>query len=94
MNNHIKTVHEGVKPHACNICDRKFSVPSQLKTHVEEAHEGKKKKLHKCDICDVTFKTKISVDHPLCDVCNQILIEFLDRTQKSPASRQKKFPRV
>ena len=23
---------------------------------------------------------------------NQILIEFLDRTQKSPASRQKKFP--
>ena len=37
------------------------------------------------------------VDHPLCDVCNQkklklILIEFLDRTKKSTASRQKKFP--
>ena len=37
-----------------------------------------------------------AVDHPLCDIWNQkktqILIEFLDG-KKSPASRQKKFPR-
>ena len=39
-----------------------------------------------------------AVDHTLCDVWNQkktqILIEFLDSTKKSPASRQKKFPKV
>ena len=36
-----------------------------------------------------------AVDHPLCDVWNQkktqFLIECLDRTQKSTASRQKKY---
>ena len=26
--------------------------------HVEEAHEGKKKKPHKCTICDGSFKNK------------------------------------
>ena len=35
-----------------------------------------------------------AVDHPLCDVCNQktqILIEFLDRTQKSFLFAKKSF---
>ena len=56
-----------VKPYACNICDGRFTVPNQLKTHVEEAHEGKKKKLqkivheekdHMCSICNAGFKSK------------------------------------
>ena len=52
---------------------------------------GKKVSLGFRGICTYFWE----VDHPLCDVWKQktqILIEFLDRTQKNPARRQKKFP--
>ena len=38
---------EKAKPYVCNICDGKFTLPKELKKHVEEDHEGKKKKLQK-----------------------------------------------
>ena len=46
LKKHINSVHEGLKNHKCNLCDKAFSQPSDLKFHI---HEGQKN--HKCDLC-------------------------------------------
>ena len=50
MKRHMKSVHEGEKPHKCYICGYSCSKKSNLTTHVESLHEGKMP--HKCSICD------------------------------------------
>ena len=50
---HIKAVHERLKNHKCDLCDKAFSQASSLKTHIIGVHERLKN--HKCDICDKAF---------------------------------------
>ena len=49
LNLYIRTVHEGMKPYSCEICDYRFTAPKQLSIHVATVHEGKK--LFGCKIC-------------------------------------------
>ena len=51
--NHISTVHEGLKPHQCNICNNSFTLKSSLRKHISVIHE--KKKPYKCETCDTSF---------------------------------------
>jgi hypothetical protein len=69
LNKQIKTVNEEAKPYACNICDGKFSVSIELKTHVEEVHEGKKKKLHKGKATMSKHNVHEEKEH-MCSICN------------------------
>ena len=39
MNNHIRTVHEGVK-YQCEFCEKKFTQSNNLKLHIAKQHEG------------------------------------------------------
>ncbi len=46
----IECVHEKLKQHQCNICQKSFGLASKLKRHVQMNHENKKN--YKCDLCE------------------------------------------
>ena len=51
---HINSVHEGVKNYKCDLCDKVYSRPTDIKRHIIGVHEGQKN--YKCDICGKAFK--------------------------------------
>ena len=42
MNDHVASVHEGVKPFKCDICQYSCSEKDSMKKHVASVHEEKK----------------------------------------------------
>ena len=42
LNDHIPSVHEGMKPYSCADGTAKFEKKSKLNEHIVSAHEGKK----------------------------------------------------
>lgn len=52
---HIKSVHEGVRPHVCTICDKRFTMKAQLNDHLV-IHTGEKAFV--CDRCGKRFNRK------------------------------------
>ena len=54
---HIKEVHERIKNHKCDLCNRSFSRSFVLKTHQEKVHQigNKFKENTKCDKCGKPF---------------------------------------
>ncbi|XP_068963823.1 zinc finger protein 711 isoform X3 [Petaurus breviceps papuanus] len=49
LKRHIISVHTKDFPHKCDVCEKGFHRPSELKKH-EETHKGKK--VHQCRHCD------------------------------------------
>ena len=47
------------KIHECNLCDKTFYTPSELKTHIKNVHE--KLKNHKCHLCDKAFSQPLTL---------------------------------
>ena len=45
LSRHISSVHEGIKPFKCNICEAKFARKSHLNSHSTSVHERKKQPL-------------------------------------------------
>ena len=39
LKKNIDTVHEGIKPFKCSVCDVKFANKEHLKKHIETIHE-------------------------------------------------------
>uniref|UniRef100_A0A1B0CS44 C2H2-type domain-containing protein n=1 Tax=Lutzomyia longipalpis TaxID=7200 RepID=A0A1B0CS44_LUTLO len=52
LKNHIKGLHSSDKPHACDLCDNKYSLKSALKRH-KMTHEDAQ---IPCDVCGKTFR--------------------------------------
>ena len=75
----IKTVHEGIKPHQCSICESRFKSKQGMTNHISTVHEGKKP--YKCSSCDKSYsqlcnlKTHITTVHEgkgslfVCSLC-------------------------
>ena len=53
---HQTSVHEGKKPHMCELCGASFARRQKMKSHVATVHEGKKP--HQCSICNACFSSK------------------------------------
>ena len=53
---HIKSIHEGAKPHKCPICDFSFVRSGLLKKHMKSIHD--KTNPNKCLLCDSSFLWK------------------------------------
>ena len=51
-----ESVHEGIKPFKCDICDYYCSQKSDMNTYVVSVHEGKKP--FKCGICKYSSSQK------------------------------------
>ena len=45
--------------HKCDICDREFNKPNEVKRHEESVHEGVKK--YKCNHCNKKYSLKTSL---------------------------------
>ena len=57
---HVASVHEGMKPFRCDICDFSSSHFSSMNRNVESVHEGKKPL--KCNICDYSCCQKREIN--------------------------------
>ena len=57
LKNHIKAVHEKIRPFSCEFCDSKFSLKSNRTRHVANVHQVKKPFV--CRDCGKSFKLKI-----------------------------------
>ena len=82
--NHIRLVHEGVKPYKCDKCEKSFGKRINLRKHVEQVHE-KLRNFH-CEICGKAFgQVSIFILKNLQNVTrspNSML--FTDWTSQSP----------
>jgi len=58
LKGHIKSVHEGVKPYSCQICDRAFAYKDTLEAHMP-THTGEA--AYKCENCEKSFKQRSSL---------------------------------
>ena len=51
-------MHEGLKPHVCDICQETFAQKSNMNEHIARKHNNI---THTCDYCDKTFNTKTNL---------------------------------
>ena len=68
LKQHKPTVHQGQKPHQCDVCSKQFGRKSYLNKHKLTVHQGQKP--HQCDVCSKQFghkshlnKHKLTVHH-------------------------------
>lgn len=53
LTRHIRSRHEKLRPHSCDICQKSFSALWTLRVHQRNVHL--KSKPHKCHLCDKSF---------------------------------------
>ena len=56
---HKEIVHEGKKPHKCDLCDSTFGLKHQLQKHITSTHEGIKP--YECDLCGMNINATVYV---------------------------------
>ena len=63
MRSHIATVHEGLKPFKCSLCDSWFGTKQYVKKHIATVHGApvEKRKQWPCEVCKKGFTTKGSL---------------------------------
>ena len=75
IENHIKEVHEKLRPHKCEECDRTFFRKPTLLQHVKYEHQ-KIPKPFQCSICTKGFKWKQNLDKHVLLFCPLLLAPF------------------
>ena len=53
LTGHVNGVHLGMKPHACHLCEMRFTPKGSLTRHVGAVHLGIQN--HACNRCDMRF---------------------------------------
>lgn len=53
LTRHIRSRHEKLRPHSCDLCQKSFSALWTLRVHQRNVHL--KSKPHKCHLCDKSF---------------------------------------
>jgi KRAB domain-containing zinc finger protein len=64
----VHCVHTGECPNCCDVCNRTFSVKSNLKGH-EHIHTGKGP--YRCGVCSKKFSHKRVLKKHILSNCNQ-----------------------
>lgn len=78
LKDHVKTVHEGIRPYQCTYCDRSFGLSKTLRVHLM-GHTNKRP--FDCNICQKTFRQIAELNRHLknhssdiqfrCPICSQ-----------------------
>ena len=78
LDNHVNSVHRGVRPFQCDMCEKRFAQKATLRTHMR-THTGEKP--YQCKVCkrkfaDLSTKRKHERVHDglkpySCDVCGK-----------------------
>ncbi len=79
-------VHSGDKPHACPVCEKRFSQVSHVNYHVRTVHEkAEKPRNHVCGECGKAFAARFALskhekthtnERPFkCDICDKGFIQ-------------------
>ena len=68
----MKIIHEGIKDHKCELCEKSFSIKGNLNQHMKSVHEGIKD--HKCELCGKYFSSKQNLKCHLI-TCKKMPIE-------------------
>ena len=71
---HINSVHEGIKNHKCDLCQKAFSHRGKLKNHINTVHEGLKN--HKCYICEKAFSQAVNLRNHINNIHKGLRKEF------------------
>ncbi|OXA47567.1 zinc finger protein 25 [Folsomia candida] len=58
LQGHIRVVHENQRNYPCTFYDKRFSISSHLKRHVEAKHPANKELIHSCDKCEYMSHSK------------------------------------
>ena len=85
LRKHVKEVHEGIKIHQCQFCDKRFGRSEILKIHVETVHEGIK--IHQYQFCDKKF---VQLGHLNRHFKTVHLHEGVDQVDQSQLLKRKK----
>ena len=56
LNQHNELVHEGKRPHKCEICNKGFCYKKDFKKHTDSVHE--RKRPYQCSTCNGKFTVK------------------------------------
>ena len=56
LKEHIQMVHEGLRPHQCELCGKAFFSKSYLGQHIRRTHEGHKDFI--CESCGKDYRNK------------------------------------
>ena len=56
MDIHVKSVHEGYKPHQCQECGKSFGKSNTLNDHIKRVHQAKKNE--ECEYCNQSYLYK------------------------------------
>ena len=77
LNNHVETIHEGMKKFKCDFCDRTFTWNSHRKDHMIRKHLGEMPldktpvqniNSYQCEICEKIFTKKQHFDRHLAHI--------------------------
>ena len=53
LQEHVKTIHEGLRNYECNYCGKDFTKSGNLKAHISAVHDGEKN--YHCSQCSKSF---------------------------------------
>jgi uncharacterized Zn-finger protein len=63
LNNHLNSIHLGIKDVKCDYCDKLFIHKSSLNDHINSVH--KQMTRHTCDLCDFASYKKSYLERHL-----------------------------
>ena len=95
LDKHVNSVHRGIRPFQCEVCEKRFAQKATLRTHMR-THT--REKPYQCEVCerkfaDLSTKRKHGCVHDglkpySCDVCGKSFSQSGNRSEEHTSELQ------